>query len=336
MKYLFTGFYPGTVREDPTLNIRTGRVALTAALRELGHEVVYQNPLKLDGDYDAAVVVLFPTFTFNARYSMGIFNLVINNPVRKFFLLDDWRVMPIFTDYNRGIRLASCKYDEKRFHVLGHLGDYIPGLPEKFYHRMCEEPIELMYPAYSVGDHCLIERHVTKVNRSATFSHFDPSNAFPVYDVTMPNPEDRRRAWVEANLGSDHSDVATRYHLDWPVDLYGGRRKDALPRITEDRLAQVYADNWGLVSYPYTHAGSGWWRNRYNMAADNWNVLAAHPADLEAFGFNSSLPKIAEGKLSTSGLMDLATLIRTQLRNAFWPREAFMGYVRKTLVEPLL
>lgn len=335
MKYLFTGFYPGTTKESPTMGIRTSRVALTKTLRDMGHTVYYGPPTQFYTDnYDAVFIVLFPTFTFNAKHSPGIFDLVRNQGVSKFFLLDDWRVIDVYRDYERTKRLASCVYDERRMKVLGHIGPYVPGNAEAFYNTMISEPHTVYYPAYESGDHRLIESLVTRFNPNVHFKYFDPSNAFEPYPVQATTAQLRHRCWVEANLGSDHSDISSKLSLGWPIEFFGGKRKDHGIRLPECELAQRYAENWGVAAYPYPHAGSGWWRNRYNMAADCDCLVAASDRDLEVLGLEMYSPRIVEG-MDFQGLRYAAKRTSEAIYNRLWSRSFYEEFVKMNFVEPL-
>jgi hypothetical protein len=54
---------------------------------------------------------------------------------------------------------------------------------------------------------------------------------------------------------------------NWPVDLYGSKSIDQ-DRLTEGQMCLVFEKDWGCLLPSYDHAGSGWWRARYQQCAD--------------------------------------------------------------------
>ena len=65
----------------------------------------------------------------------------------------------------------------------------------------------------------------------------------------------------------------------WPVDLYGSKA-DTQKRLTEDEMVKVIARDWACLMPGYEHAGSGWWRARYQQCADVGSILIGDEKEL--------------------------------------------------------
>ena len=161
----------------------------------------------------------------------------------------------------------------------------------------------------------------------------DPTLYAPRYEPT-PGVA-KKKAWVLASL----LDSKAPDGLKWPVAHYGPQDRGAngvgaagagaKPRLTESEIMREYSVSWGVVSPPHSHAGSGWWRVRYQMAADAGCVVSADPREAACLGepyVEASDPRRVE-KMSVEQLISLARRQRECLNSIAWPKSR----VKKTL-----
>ena len=121
------------------------------------------------------------------------------------------------------------------------------------------------------------------------------------------------------------SRVGRRAAFGWPVDHFG-RSKDGQAVLPDERAVfNAYAARRGVLNPPYYHAGSGWYRSRYVLAAAAGAVLLCDPEDGAPLGpAFQVIAELVEG-LSDAGLCDLAVA----QREAIWP--LFVVDERETL-----
>lgn len=140
----------------------------------------------------------------------------------------------------------------------------------------------VLAPLFPWGDH---EKFQTEALPCRTLYALDPSNFVPwKTDLTYPPFEDKQRAWAYAGL-KDHRRFFERHETTWPVRTIMPQqgKRGGWGRITEDRVVkELYEPNWGNIVVPYSQKmrSTGWWRSRYNFAAQAGNVLWVSPDDL--------------------------------------------------------
>ena len=91
----------------------------------------------------------------------------------------------------------------------------------------------------------------------------------------------RSRQWIVATL-TKPSGRLDRQRLGWPIQGYGRWAKN---RVHEDVVLEAHRTRWGSISVPHPcHAGSGWQRARYVIAAKSGAVTLLDPVDRTLFG----------------------------------------------------
>lgn len=95
-----------------------------------------------------------------------------------------------------------------------------------------------------------------------------------------PRPwKNRAKQWVLAALG-DHSRWASELpNLSWDV-INLGNEKAGFIRLPEYEVTNLMGRARGALSFPYPHAGSGWWRARIVYAACQRSLLAGEEREL--------------------------------------------------------
>lgn len=133
-------------------------------------------------------------------------------------------------------------------------------------------------PMYSWGDRSLVRKRMPK--EMGGIEALDPSST--IYDILATSePKDaslKERKWVLGAL-MPHDTWLEKKKPDWPVEIVGSRkliRKLGGQRLdSEADVLAFYNDYWGILSPPYPHAGSGWWRSRFMYAARVGSILVA-------------------------------------------------------------
>jgi hypothetical protein len=131
-------------------------------------------------------------------------------------------------------------------------------------------------PMYSFGDRSLVRKRMPKT--MGPIEALDPSSTiYNILETSSPlSPQEKKRAWVLGAL-MPHDTWLEKKSPDWDVEIIGSRkliRKFGGQRLdTEADVLAFYNDHWGILSPPYPHAGSGWWRSRFMYAARVGSIL---------------------------------------------------------------
>jgi len=131
------------------------------------------------------------------------------------------------------------------------------------------------------------------------------------------------RQWVQASLHEKKLSGFTWpiYQLGFQDRKKGGsgpRGEKQQDRVPEADLMEIYSASWGIISPPHPHAGSGWWRVRFLMAADACRVLTCSPAEAAVLDGGlgpytlASMPRAVE-KMEDEELLNLASMQAAQL-----------------------
>lgn len=134
-------------------------------------------------------------------------------------------------------------------------------------------------PMYGFGDRTLVAKRMRKRAPSmGPIEALDPSST--IYPLIAPHtplpPEEKKRGWILGAL-MPHDAWVDKREWQWPIEYLGARnviRKHGGERVkTESDVLDRYNQYWGILSPPYPHAGSGWWRSRFMYAAKVGSVL---------------------------------------------------------------
>lgn len=142
-------------------------------------------------------------------------------------------------------------------------------------------------PMYSFGDRSLVRKRMPKT--MGPIEALDPSST--IYDILQTSeplpPEEKERSWVLGAL-MPHDTWLERKSPDWEVEIIGSRkliRKYGGQRLdTEADVLAFYNKHWGILSPPYPHAGSGWWRSRFMYAARVGSILVTDKGEGSPLG----------------------------------------------------
>jgi hypothetical protein len=256
---------------------------LRRAMEVGGHEVD-QRPVKLGEplyEYDAIVVGLANMLSFGSRFAYGALWAALMGVeyCNLAFLVDDWNVGATFNSMrgcargepDRALFRPVLPRDQRELARAEFWVDLLEVLSRLTKDRLPAPVIGSFFPW---GDRSLFAQG-TNIGE---LWPFDPTSLQPRLDPGTEFDSDRRRAWVLASLVK-HEKWPESLGLSWPVERLG-HLKSGAERLSEAEVVRRYGSRWGVMSPPYEHCGSGWWRARFKFAADAGAVLLASPAEV--------------------------------------------------------
>ena len=181
---------------------------------------------------------------------------------------------------------------------------------------------KLLVPAFTWGDFDLLKKNLSWAPEQL---YWDPSIVARKYDTVIP--EERVRAWVLGAL-VENDRWLDKLGLEWDVKRFGKLPKEKggkAERVMESVLVQAYADNRGVISIPYYHAGSGWWRNRYVYAASTRSIVLASNDDVRALGESFLLKPQDIERMSDGELDALAAAQAYEIESRYEPLESIVA-----------
>lgn len=142
------------------------------------------------------------------------------------------------------------------------------------------------------------EQFMREVPHAKWLARFDISSLVPKVLAAPARPlAERNRGWVAASL-TQVDDWTDKLPLRYPLVTQAkpkGMRGGGWKKLHEVQLVNtLYAENTGILCKPYSHAGSGWWRSRFNYAVETRSVLYGDPKEIHAIGdaYRHSLPEL--------------------------------------------
>lgn len=298
---------------------------LVEALRDCGHAVDHRPPEEgedLSG-YDVVLVGLI-TPLGAAKWlfpALDVIGRARASGCALGFYLDDWKLTAVKTnlkfvrnhlDWIDGPRQGSLVSQPWASEHPDQVACVLDALLDRPW------PSTLI-PKFSWGDG---GRILTAAKIGAGGVHFlDPSSYVPTHAVATPST--RAREWVNAAL-TKPSKAQQQWlrRFRWPVvDL--GVKRQGQPQLVEPLLVQRYADARGVISRPYPHKGSGWWRDRFVFAAQAGAVLYADPAEVADLGGPYAVPLAQIEAMSDAELDQLGADQAGHLASRAWSRERF-------------
>jgi hypothetical protein len=304
---------------------------LYKALRAAGADVDWRPAVPgedLSG-YDGLIIGLQSTSSLGSKHAFGALWCVLQN-MPKMFLFDDWNVRGVVSDLARTVgkpksvffkEMLPRTYRDSAQRAVDELMaavNYLGG-------KQWNEPS--LGSFYDWGDHAKYKEG-TPIGELLTF---DPS-CYQV-DYGIKPAADKERKWVLASLG-DHTKWMGRLGLTWEIVHFGNRKleKEGIAtRLTEEQLMRVYERCWGVLSPKYNHAGSGWWRARFEFAAQAGCILLADAEEVGALGpAYTRAPRDIEGE-DEGTLMSIAEDQAAALGKYRWSEDKLVGFARDLL-----
>jgi len=313
---LLTGSTPMQVGSKKTqLKIVTAASCWAAAFESMGYAVDWRavTPGEDLSAYDAVVACLNKPNSITSNYFHGA-AWALSQRSDAVVAIDDWQVGELISG------LQTCARSAERLFRLR--GSDIDQRTKTIVHETVISMTErwqrsVLVPVLGDGDVSLLGIP------SDVVVSVDPTPFALRYDRTYAGSKEKR--WVQASLLRKPLTAST-----WPVEGYGNSDhseggigpagENAQPRLPESELFTVYERAWGVISPAHPHAGSGWWRVRYLMAADAGCVLNADPAEAACLGdpYLKASDRSAVERLGEIGLRSLASAQRRRLAEVAW------------------
>lgn len=237
MKVNVTGFTPAHQNTKMSNRKRIIQVPLLLmeAIKDAGHEVDYNVE-----DADINIIYLFTLGSINSGGLKECFDLIRKDPSKVVLSIDDWRVKHIYEGMEKVI--ATKKFSKT--HPSVRYEDVINNLD--IMQDIIDGKFPTLIPANKHGDHSLL-------GVRGDFKVYDPSIYVERERMEFDHPYDLFP--IHASLAADHK------YLD--------KRKYSYIQVQnekEDKVWELYNKHRIVMSPPYYHNGSGWWRNRYTLA----------------------------------------------------------------------
>lgn len=291
MNILLTGFttrQANTLRESANFYVLAQQI-FRDMLVEMGHKVDWR-AVEIGEDlsmYDLAMVGLSNPTTMNGmahRYG-GMWALASHRNVLAWF--DDFRFKDQLYSWLRKPEPAFSDrlWPDRRYAEHEKAMEWKDRLIAAF-QVIKDRKLPFIAHIFEWGDISLMARETPDAR---WFCRFDISDFVPRL-VTDPAPfETRKKAWVSAAL-TNTDEWINKLGLTWDIvkstkpkggNPFGGGWK----KIPEPELVRtLYRDNIGILSHPYSHAGSGWWRVRFNYMTQTQSILLGAIEEAQEMG----------------------------------------------------
>jgi hypothetical protein len=102
----------------------------------------------------------------------------------------------------------------------------------------------------------------------------------------------------------------------WPINMIGSRADGQDRYVEGDMCRQIIAHQWGVLMPGYHHAGSGWWRTKFQQSADWGSIIIGDQKEMAVI-YGESLSKFKAHHLEQMELSQLIKLSQLQ-REAFY------------------
>ncbi len=294
-------------------------------LDKLGYEV--EKRVVIPGEnldqYDVIICSLAPAASMGSTYIFGALWVMVSRP-DCILSVEDWRCQDIVGHFRGPMTKLNSKGVYHAFNgptgQNRHSFDLVmanKSLKEVLFarcvqmgHGTWDHP--MLVCAFDGGDLSLLKLPARELVRFCYGGFY-----WGKYDGRTVSDSARRKVWVSAAL----SDVADKWidkklkTLQWPI-IRIGYKKAGQPRMPEEELFQLYCQNWGVLSAPYKHAKSAWYRDRFQLASEAGAVWGCQPDEVASWCKATPLdPREIEG-LTRNQLIDLRAKQATSIKAA--------------------
>lgn len=189
-------------------------------------------------------------------------------------------------------------------------------------------------PMYSFGDRSIVRKRMPK--EVGPIEALDPTAPIlpSLSPVTALPPQAKKKAWVLGAL-MPHDTWLEKKNPNWPVEIVGSRKlikKLGGQRFdTEQDVLEFYNNHWGILSPPYPHAGSGWWRSRFLYAAHVGSILVTDKGEGDPLGDAYKLTIDQVEKMTDAELHEAALAQRAALAPFIPEYSSFVDHCNKII-----
>lgn len=319
----FTGLQAGASQGQ--LQIISNITSIARALEDLGHEVTWRpvEPGENLDEFQKCIVAINGVASWVSPYALGGL-YVIGARKDAIFTVDDWQANKSFCC---GVEKESAVVWNPKLNRAGHeVAFNTPWIKDK----IDEAIFELCY----IHQRKMLVPTLPNPNLdilglgAKNAVAYDPSPYMDIYDYDVKY-EEKRKVWVSAAL-ADKPTWFKRQRFSWPVESYG-IRKLGQARVREAELANIYSGAWGVISPAHPHAGSGWFRVRFYMAAKAGAIVYCSPEEGKPLGaaYVNTAADIEER--DHQDLVNLATYQSKTLLEQLWDRSKLQNFLKEYL-----
>ena len=187
-------------------------------------------------------------------------------------------------------------------------------------------------PMYAWGDRTGVRKRMPK--EVGPIEALDPSVVVNDTLAAVTPSAEKNRTWVLGAL-MPHDEWLGRKKPEWPVEIIGSRkliRKLGGKRLdTEQDVLEYYNTRWGILSPPYPHAGSGWWRSRFLYAAHIGSILVTDKGEGDPLGDAYKLTMADVEKMSDAELAAAAKAQADALRPYIGTYDQFKDHCQRII-----
>lgn len=321
MRILITGFTgvqtnTGGSQLEMISNLRS----LVEGLKMAGHDVDwrYVCPGEDLSVYEKIIVSINGTGSWVSPFALGALYAMGSRP-DALLTCDDWQIHKAFTSsVEKELGTLWNPKLGRHFHAEAIGDESIKKAIDSAVEELCYiHHRKMLVPSFMRGDLSLLGLGAPNAVK------YDPS---PFMDIYEYNPlADKAKMWVSAGLAPKDS-WFKKQPFSWEVEFYG-IRKLGQPRVKEAMLAQIYSERWGVISPPHPHAGSGWFRVRFYMAAQAGCVVYCSDAEGKVIGesYRKTLDVIEA--MSEKELAELAAKQKEELESNLWSKETLSNFL---------
>jgi hypothetical protein len=135
----------------------------------------------------------------------------------------------------------------------------------------------------------------------------------------LGKPRPKHPHWIFASL-TKHDQWLKKLRHTWPIVPYVGDDK-----VDEEFLvSECYSEAAGIISHPYAHCGSGWWRARFTYAAQVRSILATF-GESPLQSYNVCIPAVEA--MDIAQRRDLAEFQAREYASNEMPKDAIIAKI---------
>lgn len=147
--------------------------------------------------------------------------------------------------------------------------------------------------------------------------------------------QSKTKKWLKSQgVSVKDLDAEETYIQGWKVDMYGSKA-DSQKRLTEDKMCETFARNWGCLMPGYEHAGSGWWRARPLQCADAGAILIGDKKEMMVYYNDERLASLKASDIINMTDEELVAIAKSQ-RDALYKIHPLDKAVQRKEIQQIL
>lgn len=313
MKILLTGVTGTQAKGSNRLGIFSNMDSVQRCLVEAGHEVE-RREITVGEDldkYDRIITTIHSSGSISSVHYLRVMWLLSKRP-DTICMVDDWQTRGIFREFETFVKEPNKLFRE---YNMNKFRDSDKVNKDDVLLKMASFQHKILTPLLGIGNIEELGLPTSLIVR------IDPSPYFEGYKFNKVNSSEKQPNWVCACL-EDKSNWLKKQGFGWNVLEYGNKAKGQ-PRVTEEELTQIYANNWGIISPKHNVNKTGWFRVRFLLARDTESILFCDEDEAKCYGdaYNISIKQVEEG--TDLDRFKIAEAQRECLAKLTWTKDKF-------------